>query len=242
MKQLHFFASSLPRQLYIVAINRRSGSQLLLTLEGELSTVQRAAATQKCLSATGAPPAPSGTAACAGAQGWGTQQTQFAQHTHTMGCVSCPQKNCPSREAQVRTVVRTAHGGEDREILVPAGAVWRDKDRKAEFGPDPCQGQCLGCEGQAAAPTGAGSTRCRAALTAALCSPISNVTPGAVPSWPCQCQPHLFPMCWEEITDSKPLSYLKITGRCHRRVNASHSENKILSLELKNGIMHRTEF
>lgn len=159
---------------------------------------------------------------------------------HT-GCVSCSQKNCPSREAQVRTVVRTAQGGEDRGDWCP---LWQFGERKTErqnLGSDPCQGQCFSCEGQAAAPTGAGSTQCTAAPTAGLCSPISNVTAGAVPSWPCQCQPHLFPMWWEEITDSKPLS-LKITGRCHRRVNASHSKNRILSLELKNGIMHRTEF
>lgn len=237
MKQLHFFASSLPRQLYIVAINRRSGSQLLLTLEGELSTAQRAAATQKCLSATGAPPAPSGTAACAGAQGWGTQQSQFAQHTHNGLCV-LPTEKLP----QQRSTGQNRGQNSPWRSWCLLGQFGEIRTGRQNLGHDPCQGQCLGCEGQAAAPTGAGSTRCRAALTAALCSPISNVTPGAVPGWPCQCQPHLFPMCWEEITDSKPLSYLKITGRCHRRVNASHSENKILSLELKNGIMQRTEF
>lgn len=208
MKQLHFFASSLPRQLYIVAINRRSGSQLLLTLEGELSTVQRAAATQKCLSATGAPPAPSGTAACAGAQGWGTQQSQFAQHTHTQWAV------CPAHRKTAPAEKHRSEPWSEQPMEVRTGRSWcllwqfgEIRTERQNLGPDPCQGQCLGCEGQAAAPTGAGSTRCRAALTAALCSPISNVTPGAVPGWPCQCQPHLFPMCWEEITDSKPLSF-----------------------------------
>lgn len=78
---------------------------------------------------------------------------------HT-GCVSCSQKNCPSREAQVRTVVRTAQGGEDRGDWRP---LWQFGERKTErqnLGSDPCQGQCFSCEGRAAAPTGAGSTQC----------------------------------------------------------------------------------
>lgn len=160
---------------------------------------------------------------------------------HT-GCVSCSQKNCPSREAQVRTVVRTAQGGEDRADLgACCGSLERERQKGRIWGLTSVKVSVSAVKVRLQLPLEQGAHSAQAAPTAGLCSPISNVTPGAVPSWPCQCQPHLFPMWWEEITDSKPLS-LKITGRCHRRVNASHSKNKILSLELKDGIMHRTEF
>lgn len=195
-------------------------------MEGKSSaTVQRAAATQKCLTATGAPPVHSVQLPVLVLRAGNTQQTQFAQHTH---------KNCPSREAQVRSMVRTAHGGEDKES--PWCLPWQFGEIKTErqnLGSDPFQGRCFSCEGQAAAPTGAGSTQCtgsshcRPLLSHSKCNTWSCAelalpTP-ATPNSPCD---------GRRLQTASP--YLsKITGRSHRRVNTSHSKKKILSLELK---------
>lgn len=92
----------------------------------------------------------------------------------------------------------------------PCCLLWQFGEIKTErqnLGSDPCQGQCFSCEGRAAAPTGAGSTRCTGS---SLCRPLlsyfkCNTRSCAKPALPTQ--PHLFPMWWEEITDSKPLSF-----------------------------------
>lgn len=139
-------------------------------------------------------------------QGLRTPSKPSLPSTHTMGCMSCSQKNCPSREAQVTMWSEQPMEARTRRVLDACCGNLEIKTERQNFGSDPCQGQCFSCGGQAAAPTGAGSTQSTGSSHCSLCS-IPNVTPGAVPSWPCQHQPHLFPMWWEEITDSKALSF-----------------------------------
>lgn len=81
--------------------------------------------------------------------------------THGMGCMSCSQQNCPSREAQVREALS------EQPMEVGTGSPWcllwqfeEIKIDRQNLGSEPCQGQCFSWEGQVAAPTAAGSTQC----------------------------------------------------------------------------------
>lgn len=137
-----------------------------------------------------------------------TQQAQFAQHTHNGLRVLLTKKTCPSKAAQVRMWSEQHMDARTGRVLgACCGNLEREKQKGRIWGLTPVKVSVSAVKVRLQLPLEQGAHRAQAAPTAGLCSPIPNVILGAVPSWPCQRQPHLFSMWWEEITDSKPLSF-----------------------------------
>lgn len=170
-------------------------------------------------------------AACAGAKGWEHPANPVCPaHTQWAACPA-HRKTAPAEKHKSEPWSEQPMEVRTRRVLgACCGGI---KTERQNLGSDPFQGRCFSCEGQAAAPTGAGSTRCtgsshcRPLLSHSKCNTWSCAqlalpTP-ATPNSPCG---------GRRLQTASP--YLsKITGSSHRRVNASHSKKKILSLELK---------
>lgn len=79
-----------------------------------------------------------------------TQWAVCPAHRKTAPAEQHRSEPCSEQPMEVRT-------GRPWCLLGQLGEI---KTERQNLGPDPCQGRCLSCEGQAAAPTGAGSTQC----------------------------------------------------------------------------------